>query len=140
MRSLLRRLLGGVAVLTLAIGCSSKPEMAQVSGTVKFKGQPVPAGWISFTPEPGKGSVRLCYIKDGVYDSSKEGEPGVFPGHNQIIIAGFDGKKIPLWVQGKQIFNPVNDTLDVRPGTMTKDFVIPDLAGQNVRILPTADE
>jgi len=140
MRSLLRRLLGGVAVLTLAIGCSSKPEMAQVSGTVKFKGQPVPAGWISFTPEPGKGSVRVGYIKDGVYGSAKEVERGVFPGHNQIIIAGFDGKKIPLWVQGKQIFNPVNDTLDVRPGTMTKDFVIPDLAGQNVRILPTADE
>lgn len=140
MRSLTRRLLGGAAVLALAAGCSSEPPMAQISGTVTFKGQPVPAGWISFTPDATKGSVRVCQIKDGVYDSSKEGQPGVYPGRNLIKIGGFDGKKIPLWGQGKQIFNPVDDTYDVPAGTSTKDWVIPESAGKNVKIQPTADE
>jgi hypothetical protein len=140
MHGLTRRLLGGVAVLALAAGCSSGPEMAQVSGTVTFQGKPVPAGWISFTPESGDGSVRVCQITDGVYDSSKEGEPGVYPGRNRIKIAGFDGKKIPFWGQGKQIFNPIDDTFDVPSGTSTKDWVVPESAGKNIKYHQTADE
>jgi hypothetical protein len=140
MRGLMRRLLGGAVVLALAAGCSSEPPMAQVSGRVTFKGEPVPAGWISFTPDATKGSVRVCQIRDGVYDSSKEGQPGVFPGKNLVKIAGFDGKKIPFWGQGKQIFNPVDDQFDVPAGTSTKDFVIPESAGKNVKVQPTADE
>jgi len=142
----LRRLrLGGaaallLAVLALVVGCSSEPPMAQVSGKVTFKGQPVPAGWISFIPESGKGSARVCQIKDGMYDSATEKQPGVYPGKNLIKIAGFDGKKIPLWGQGKQIFNPVDLTFEIPAGSTTKDFEIPDSAGQNLKIVPTADE
>ena len=72
MRSLTRRLLGGAAVIVLAAGCSQKPEMAQVSGTVTFQGKPVPAGWISFTPEPGKGSV--AYADGHLYVRSERGK------------------------------------------------------------------
>lgn len=139
MRDFFRRAAGAAAVFALALGCSSKPPMAQLSGTVTFQGKPVPAGWISFTPGPGVGSVKVCQIKDGAYDSSKEGEPGIYPGANQVIIAGFDGNKVPLWGQGKQIFNPVESTLDVPAGSTTKDFVIPDSAGQNIKVVPTAD-
>ena len=143
MRGLTGRAPGAVALgaaLALLAGCSSDPPMAQLSGTVTFKGQPVPAGWISFTPEAGKGSVRVCQIRDGVYDSSKEGEPGIFPGKNLVRIAGFDGKKVPLWGQGKQIFNPVDDEIDIPAGSSTRDFVIPEAAGKNFKIVPTADE
>src|SRR5262245_33210768 len=137
MRSLCRRLLGATVVFALAVGCSSKPEMAQISGKVTFQGKPVPAGWISFTPEVGKGSVRVCQIKDGVYDSSRESDPGIHLGKNQIKIAGFDGNKVPLWGQGKQIFNPIDDMFDVPAGGTTKDWVVPDAAGKNVKIVPT---
>ena len=139
MRGLFRRVIGSVTVFTIAVGCSSKPKMAQLSGKVTFQGKSVPAGWISFTPGPGVGSVRVCQIKDGVYDSAQEGDPGIFPGKNLIIVAGFDGKRIPLWGQGKQIFNPIEETFEVPTGTTTKDFEIPDSAGRNVKILPTAD-
>jgi hypothetical protein len=131
-----------LAAAQLAIGCSSKPKPAQISGKVTFKGQPVPAGWISFTPEVasgGNGPVKVYQIKDGVYDSSKENQPGLYPGTYLIKIAGFDGKKIPFYGQGKQIFNPVDDKYTVPPDTSTKDFVIPESAGQNVKIQPTAD-
>jgi hypothetical protein len=56
-----------------------------------------------------------------------------------IKIAGFDGKKIPFFGQGKQIFNLVEDKYTVPAGTSTKDFTIPDAAGQNVKIQQTAD-
>ncbi len=128
------------AIVAVAVGCSSQSTTAaKLSGKVTFKGQPVPAGWISFTPDVGRGSVKVFQIKDGVYDSSKESQPPLEPGIYQIRIAGFDGKKVPLWGQGKQIFNPIEDTFKVPPGTTTKDFVIPLSAGQNVRIEPTAD-
>src|SRR5688500_17561328 len=96
------KLLAVSAVLAVLVSCSSKPRPAQLSGKVTFKGAPVPAGWISFTPdvaEGGLGKVRVMQIKDGVYDSSKEEEPGIPPGKYQMRIAGFDGKKIPLWGQ-----------------------------------------
>jgi hypothetical protein len=129
-----------VVFVALASSCSSKPEPSHISGNVTFKGKPVPAGWISFTPDVGQGQVRVYQIKDGVYDSSKETQPDLTPGTYQIKIAGFDGKKIPLWGQGKQIFNPVDDKHTVPSGTSTKDFVIPESAGHNVKIQPTADQ
>ena len=133
-------------LLPLADGGDGSVDAAVAAGFTRHRhtvtgptGQPVPAGWISFTPEPGKGSVRVCQIKDGLFDSSKEGEPGIFLGKNLVKIAGFDGKKVPLWGQGKQIFNPIDDTLVVGAGSLTKDFEIPDSAGTNVQVVPTAD-
>jgi hypothetical protein len=131
-----------VICLIAAAGCSSKPQQAQLSGKVTFKGKPVPAGWISFTPDVAAGAlgqIRVLQIKDGAYDSSKESEPGLNPGAYLIEIAGFDGKRIPLYGQGKQLFNPVKDEHVVPDGVSTRDFVIPDSAGENVRIQPTAD-
>ncbi|MCI0465065.1 MAG: hypothetical protein L0Z62_49725 [Gemmataceae bacterium] len=137
-----RKLLTAVAFLALVVSCSSKPQLAQLSGKVTFKGEPVPAGWISFTPDVGAGGlgqIKVFQIKDGVYDSSQEDPPGLNPGQHLIEIAGFDGKKIPFYGQGKQIFNPVKDQFMVPSGTSTKDWVIPESAGKNVRIQPTAD-
>jgi hypothetical protein len=131
------------AIVVLLVGCSAKPKAAQLSGKVTFKGQPVPAGYIAFTPDVGAGgtgSIKVLQIKDGVYDSSKEPpEQALTPGPYLVRIAGFDGKTIPFWGQGKQIFNAVDDTFTVPDGVSTKDFVIPESAGQNVKILPTAD-
>lgn len=129
-------------LLLMLTSCSSKPKLAQLSGMVTFKNQPVPAGWISFTPDVaagGLGAVRVFQIKEGAYDSAKEQAPGIQAGSYFVKIAGFDGKKIPLWGQGKQIFNVVDTTFVVPPGTTTKDWLIPDSAGHNVKIVPTAD-
>jgi len=129
--------------LAFVLGCTVKPKPAQLSGKVTFKGHAVPAGYIAFTPDVsngGRGSIKVLQIKDGIYDSSKEPpDQALAPGAYLLSINGFDGKPIPLWGQGKQIFNPVKDTYVVPEGVSTKDFTVPDSAGENVKILPTAD-
>lgn len=126
----------------LAVGCASKPQPSQLSGKVTFKGEPVPAGFISFAPDVGAGNlgqIQVFQIKDGVYDSAKQSPPGINPGAYLLEIHGFNGKVEPFYGQGKQIFNAVKDVYTVPAGTSTKDFVIPDSAGQNVKIQKTAD-
>jgi hypothetical protein len=134
--------LNRVALIVLVIfaGCTPKPKMAQLSGKVTFKGQPVPAGFISFTPDIGKGEIRVLQIKDGVYDSAQQTPPGMPPGHYMLRISGFDGVKIPRWGQGKQIFNEwIDIDFTIPEGMSTKDFEVPEHLGQNVKIQPTAD-
>jgi len=75
----MRYAIGVLVCLTMLVGCSSKPKPAQLSGMVTFKGQPVPAGYVSFTPDVekgNKGQLRVFQIKDGAYDSAKEASPG----------------------------------------------------------------
>src|SRR6478735_7765632 len=114
-------------------GCARKPKPVQLSGKVNFKGQPVPAGYITFMPDVSngnRGSTKLLRIKDGVYDSSQDPpDQRLTPGAYHLRIAGFDGKVQPRFNQGKQIFNPVAESFVVPDTVSTKDFTIPDSAG-----------
>ncbi len=126
----------------IVTGCSNEPKLVQLSGKVTFKGKPVPAGYITLTPDVASGTLGQTVgfqIENGAYDSNKETPPGIGPGVYKVMIAGFDGKKIPMFGQGKQIFNPIEQQLTVSEGTVTQDFTIPESAGENVRIQPTAD-
>lgn len=136
--------LGLTALLLFShgLGCKPGPKVAQIAGTVTFKGKPVPAGYVTFTPDVAAGtlgSVVGFQIQDGKYDSKKNNPPGLTAGTYKIRIAGFDGIKIPMYGQGKQIFNPIEDSHVVPDGESTKDFEVPASAGQNVKIEPTAD-
>ena len=132
-----------VLILILFVGCTSKPKPVQLSGKVIFKGQPVPAGYITFMPDVSngnRGTTKLLRIKDGVYDSSQAPpDQALTAGAYHLRIAGFDGQVQPRFNQGKQIFNPVQETFVVPDKASTKDFTIPDSAGQNVLIAPTDD-
>jgi len=140
---LVRRTFLFTACVFLACGCSSKPKPAQLSGKVTFKGQPVPAGFITLTPDVANGNLgqnTVLQIKDGVYDSSRKNPPGIKPGPYFLRISGFDGKVIPYFGQGKQIFNEWKDIeFTVPDGVSTKDFEIPPSLGDNVKIEKTAD-
>ncbi len=72
--------------LALVVGCSSKPKLSQLSGKVTFKGKPVPAGYLTFTPDVSKGNLGQVVgfqIREGEYDSSKDGNQGLPPGHTK---------------------------------------------------------
>jgi hypothetical protein len=129
-----------LCLLIIFAGCTSKPKMAQLSGKVTFKGQPVPAGFISFTPDIGQGEIRVLQIKDGMYDSAHQTPPGIPPGHYMLRVSGFDGVRSPGFGQGKQIFNEwIDIDFTIPEGTSAKDFEVPEHLGQNVKIQRTAD-
>jgi hypothetical protein len=54
--SLLRKpILACVASLLLLAGCSRGVKLADINGTLNYKGKPVPNAFVDFTPEGGKG-------------------------------------------------------------------------------------
>lgn len=122
-------------------GCGGGEPLAQVSGTVTFKGKPIPAGNVMFTPDVSLsgGQVRMFMVKDGAYDSSKDPSPGLKPGKYEVTVMGYDGIQITNFFQGKQIFNAVTEPMTVAAGATKKDFVVPDSAGVNVKIFETGD-
>ena len=128
-------------LLLVMVGCDSKPKLTEISGTVTFKGQPIPAGDVSFTPQVSVtgGQLQMYMVKDGKYDSAQTPESGLLPGKYKVRINGYDGKQIPNYFSGKQIFNAVEEQIEITAGKMTKDFVVPDAAGQNIKYVETAD-
>jgi len=141
-RVVVRQVVCLAAVLVVA-GCSTaKTKLAQLSGKVTFKGNPVPAGYITFMPDSSAGNVgqiKKFDIKDGLYDTTRGLDPGIQPGIHVVRIAGFDGKVIAYYPQGKQIFNAVELKETIPEGVTSKDFPIPDSAANNLKVEPTAD-
>ena len=63
-------------------GCNPASKVAQISGTVTFKGKPVPAGYITFTPDVASdslGQVVGFQIQNGKYDSKANVPSGLPP-------------------------------------------------------------
>lgn len=99
--------LAGVAVATWLV-FNGQPQRSVVRGTVTYKGQPVKAGMIRFSPVGAGESPRrivAAQIKDGRYavrsDWSSEG--GTF----RVTISGFNG--IPT--QRGPVMDPLGDRL-----------------------------
>lgn len=139
----IRFLVCGTVILGCAVGCSKEEKKSgQVSGTVTFKGKPVPAGYVSFMPDASAGNtgaVKVAQIKDGIYNTAADTGPGISPGANIIRVAGFDGNPKPGFGQGKQIFNPIELRESLPEGTSTKDFTVPPSAADKLKIEPTSD-
>jgi hypothetical protein len=78
-----------IAVIAIVSGCNSRAlDKVVVSGEVKFKGQPVSIGKITFDPIEGTdGPISGAAIKDGRYTA--DGKGGVPVGHHKVIIEGF---------------------------------------------------
>lgn len=132
-----------VLILGLSLnGCSNQPALTEISGTVTFKGQPIPAGDVSFTPDatiPG-GQLRMYFVKDGKYNSAEKAGQGLLPGKYKVRINGYDGKQIPMYFNGKQIFNAYELEMEIAGGgTVTQDLVVPDALGENIKYTETAD-
>ncbi len=92
----LRGLAATVAVvgLSVVVGCGSDDEIGKrypVSGTVKYKGEPVPKGLISFIPADPEGRPASGNIVDGSYTLSTLGNnDGALAGKYRITISAKD--------------------------------------------------
>jgi hypothetical protein len=87
----LSRWLAGVGFVICAVvlaGCSSGPKRYPVSGTVKYKGEPIKNGAITFrSPEGGTGGAAIV---NGEY--SIPAATGLVPGNYTVSISYPDPK------------------------------------------------
>lgn len=60
-----------LAALWALAGCSTGPAVGTVTGEVKFEGEPVKDGHITFTPIDGKGQTGGASIVDGKFTAEQ---------------------------------------------------------------------
>lgn len=85
-----------LALITTVAGCYGQegPPRQRVSGTVTYRGQPVPIGVIQFAPDGSQGNIGapgFAEIKDGAFDTDLSGK-GVIGGPHILTIEAFSGK------------------------------------------------
>jgi hypothetical protein len=76
-----------------------------VSGTVTFKGKPVPTGLVVIEPDPEKGNQgpqTQGAIQDGHFQTPHG--RGAVAGPVIVTVNANDGVPQPLWPQGKLLF------------------------------------
>lgn len=115
---------------TLACGCSGPategPDRFPLSGTVTYKGAPLPAGKIYFEPDGKKdnsGPMVTAEIKDGKYETPAG--KGTVGGAHVVRIDGYDAKNVTE-------HNPLGDALfinhviqvDLPKEKATEDFTV----------------
>ena len=127
----------GMLLLVVAAGCGrGGPARYDISGTVQFRGNPVPAGTITFIPagaSAGHQPLGFCTFRDGEFQSRSGRSPGA--GSYRVLITVCDGvayetrlgdivEEHPL---GKNIFSSHTIDLELpdRHGSVL-DFIVPD--------------
>ncbi|MCA9205406.1 MAG: hypothetical protein KDA59_20280 [Planctomycetales bacterium] len=117
-------------VLMIGCGGDSGPTRYEVSGTVTYQGQPVPKGFVTFSPDTSQGNSGPgggAEIVDGHYETAAG--KGVIGGPHQVRIVGYDG--IPISMEGEELtdgqplFTPYITTIDFPAEDSTQDFTIP---------------
>ncbi|QDU22450.1 hypothetical protein [Urbifossiella limnaea] len=127
--------LPALALAVLVVGCGDGKGY-RLQGKVTFKGQPVAAGRIYFSPDGSKGNSGasgFADIKAGVYDTSASGGRGFGGGPAIIAIEGYDpsaaGGKDKGDTSGevtiKALFPRYEFTVDLAKESQTKDFDVP---------------
>lgn len=102
------------ACLLVSTGCGDDGKY-KVTGSVNFKGDPVPSGEIRFTPDKGnKGPMVLARIKDGKYETPQD--KGLVGGHYQLRVSGYGAagnSKDPTAPDfGKPLFEPHREDVE----------------------------
>jgi hypothetical protein len=113
------------AALALA-GCRGGQTASRfdVAGTIAYDGQPLPAGRIYFTPDPGKQNTGLqgvADVKDGHYDTRVGRGIGGPGGPVIVLIQGFDGNVTAERPMGNAVFS-YKTTIELPRDSATKDF------------------
>jgi hypothetical protein len=119
------------AILPLCVvlvGCESRADRFDLSGSVTYGGKPVPAGYMVIKPDVSagnKGPGATATINDGRYET-RAGR-GTIGGPHIVTIFGFDGQSVTMEggttnPMGKQICK-VDVKADLPKENGTHDFV-----------------
>lgn len=86
----------GICVIVLAVGCGSRsgPELAEVSGTVTYLGQPLSNASVVLVPESGPAAYANTNA-EGVFELMTRGRKGAIIGPGKFLVtAGQDSGEI----------------------------------------------
>jgi hypothetical protein len=115
-----------IPLAALLSGCGGE-KIYHLSGTVTFKGKPVPTGHIVFEPDASAGNSggpAFAKIKDGHYDTSIEGH-GTLGGPHLVLIHGRDGIPRGELLNGLPLFPDYSTTADLPKKKARQDFEVP---------------
>ena len=125
---IVQRLAPAALLLTLACG-GKEPVLAPVSGRVFYKGQPLPAGSIVFTPNADKGGrgplARGEIQTDGSYSLRTNGAPGSCAGWHRVTVVS---------VQAAAEQPAAGKFLEVR-SLLPARYASPDLSGDRKSVV-----
>lgn len=119
-------------LMMMVVGCSKpKSDRLTFEGAVTWKGQPVPAGRVYFSPDTAKGGSGpqgYALITDGRYDTNSESSKGCHAGPQTAEVHGFDGQGEKGF--GNPLFAPYSISIEVPAEGGTIDLEVPaDVAG-----------
>ncbi len=120
------------AVLMIGFcGCNSEDQRFHISGTVTFKGKPIPEGYITFEPDTTKGASGgpgMAKIINGKYDTRSADSNGTLGGPHLVRIDGFDGRttgggkgEVPT---PNMLFSGFRTNVELPKEDTTKDFEV----------------
>jgi hypothetical protein len=116
-------------LLLPALGCGQGgPARYDVAGKVTFAGNPVPAGWVSFTADTTKGNSGpqgVARIRAGAYSTAAKDGKGAVGGPLVVRIEGFDGRGTDDSPDGRRLFAPYEVTIELPRGAATQDLEVP---------------
>lgn len=122
----------GVVVVLFVVGCGTEDTSRHnLSGTVTYRGAPVPAGTIIFEPDSSKGNhgpQGYSSIVDGHYQTDKFGK-GAMTGPIKVQIAGFPAPKVEGEMVNDPLFPAYKTSIEITPDTTTFDFEVPTKPG-----------
>lgn len=119
-------------------GCGEAgPKRIHVFGDVTWKGQPVPAGYITLSPDVKQGNSGpqgVAWIQAGKFDTSFENGRGAAPGAQVAQVFGYDGiNRSADHPWGAPLFVRYETTLTAQEPAAPVTLVVPD----STRSMPT---
>jgi hypothetical protein len=114
-----------VCALAMVVGCSkqSGPPRYTVSGTVTFRGEPVPMGTIAFEPDTSQGNRGPAGYAD-IVNGRFQTHLGAVGGPHIVRINGVSGPTLDE-TQDTTLFSDYRTTCDLPAESTTIDFDVP---------------
>lgn len=114
-----------IALLLTGCNASDSPKRFQVSGTVTFNDQPVPAGEVILTPDHEKGNqgpAAYAVIRQGRYETERG--KGVLGGPYKVRVTGLSGESTGALSDVHKLFDDYETTVELPAKSSVQDFKI----------------
>lgn len=116
-----------LAAISAEAGCGGDGARYALSGSVTFRGQPVPTGTIIFEPDRAKGNhgpPGFAKISAGKYDTRLSDSQGTIGGPHVVRIIGLDGITSGELINGLPLFPEHSVSADLPRHNATQDFEV----------------